>query len=151
MFVLGPTTAAADDERDERGVREILFMLQREGIMLKRDVPDPRQEDSLFTVSRGSGGKIYEYRRVDLGVKFKNLDELSPEASVCLEEINRCFFLCLAHCLEIHPYAVSVAFRIFARKLLTQLSPEDESVEHLKSCLKRSGYHYLKLILMYHY
>lgn len=48
--------------------------------------------------------------------------------------------MCLAHCLDIHPYALCVAFRIFARKLLISLSSEDKSFEHLKSVLNRNGF-----------
>lgn len=46
-------------------------------------------------------------------------------ASQCVNEINRCFFLHLGRALKINPFALCVAYRIFARRVIEQSAEGD--------------------------
>jgi hypothetical protein len=89
------------------------------------------------------GSKCYQFLKDDFHVTFTAFLKMIPEELQMARsalETNRCFFLHLAVAMNIHPFALQIAFRYLATKKLLQLSKDDMKNDVLNTINEFAGF-----------
>ena len=89
------------------------------------------------------GNRCYQFIKDDFHTTFSAfLTDIPDELQMArgAVETNRCFFLHLAVAMNIHPFALQIAFRYLATKQLLQCSKEDMKVDVLNTVNAYAGF-----------
>lgn len=116
---------------------EILKVL--EGIT---NISMPHPHTSIFELIIGNRF-IFKFYRDDFHVSYDSfLQHIPPELQMSKTalETNRCFFLHMGVAMNIHPFALQVAFRYFAIKKIQASSKDDICREVIESVNEYAGF-----------